>query len=125
MIGDSHFLEGFGAHVEWAFGSGFPYSSANQGTEAPEINDMRYPFTMNTTIKVNKTFWLGPVSLDIYCWVENLFNRHNIFDIRDEAWYDADQDGNGEPDHDPMGQLGDPSAYTRHRQIRFGIGLEW
>lgn len=124
-IGDSHFLEGLGAHVEWAFGSGFPYSSANQGTEAPEINDMRYPFTMNTTLKVNKTFWLGPVSMDIYCWVENLFNRHNIFDIREEAWYDADQDGDGEPDHDPMGQLGDPSAYTRHRQIRFGIGLEW
>jgi hypothetical protein len=65
------------------------------------------------------------VSLDLFCWVDNLFNRHNIVTIVDPAWYDADQDGNGEPDHDPTGQLGDPTAYGRHRQIRFGIGVEW
>lgn len=125
MMGDFHFLEGFGLHMQWSFGSGFPYSESNQGTESPEINSMRYPWTMNTDLKVNKTFWIGPVSLDIFCWVENLFNRHDIATIRDAAWYDADQDGDGQPDHDPMGQLGDPSAYGIKRQIRFGIGVEW
>jgi outer membrane receptor protein involved in Fe transport len=124
-MGDTHFLEGFGLHLQWTFGSGFPYSEANQGTEAPEINNERYPATMSTTLRVNKTFWIGQVSLDFFCWVDNLFNRHNIVTIIDPAWYDADQDGNGEPDHDPTGQLGDPTAYDRHRQIRFGLGVEW
>ncbi|OPX31549.1 MAG: hypothetical protein B1H09_02690 [Gemmatimonadaceae bacterium 4484_173] len=61
----------------------------------------------------------------MYVWVLNLFNRANINNIRDTAWYDADQDGNGQPDHDPRSASGQPDAYGRRRQIRFGIDFEW
>ena len=124
-IGDTHFLEGFGAAVYWTYGSGFPYNAANQGTAQPEINGERYPWTMTTTLKVNKTFWLGPVILDAYCQVSNLFNRQNINTIIDPGWYDADQDGDGEPDHDPTGQYNNPYVFSRPRMIRFGLGFEW
>ena len=124
-IGDSPFLEGFGVHLSWNYGSGFPYSEANQGTAQPSINGSRYPWTMMTTLKVNKTFWIGDVILDAYCQVNNLFNRHNIDTIADPAWYDADMDGDGQPDHDPTGQMDNPYVFSRPRMIRFGLGVEW
>ncbi|MFO8182656.1 MAG: TonB-dependent receptor [Candidatus Aegiribacteria sp.] len=124
-IGDTPFLEGFGVHLSWNYGSGVPYSSSNQGTAQPEINDKRYPWTMSTTLKVNKTFWMGGVTLDAYCQVNNLFNRQNINNIADIAWYDADQDGDGEPDNDPTGSMDNPYVFSRPRMIRFGLGVEW
>ncbi len=124
-IGDTPVLEGFGIHLSWNYGSGFPYSSSSQGTAMPKINDKRYPWTMSTTLKVNKTFWVGGVTLDTYCQVNNLFNRHNINYIADEAWYDADMDGDGEPDHDPKGPMHNPYVFSRPRMIRFGLGVEW
>lgn len=124
-LGDSPFLEGLGVHLSWSYGSGFPYSPSGQGTAQPEINSERYPWTMTTTLKVNKTFWIGGVTLDAYCQVNNLFNRHNIDTIADIAWYDADQDGDGEPDHDPTGDQDNPYVFSRPRMIRFGLGVEW
>jgi len=123
-ISDSPVFEGFGLHVSWTYGSGFPYSPANQGTAQPDINGSRYPWTMSTILKVNKTFWIGPVILDAYCQVNNLFNRHNIITL-DPTWYDADQDGDGEPDNDPTGQWSNPYVFSRPRIIRFGLGFEW
>lgn len=124
-IGDTPFLEGIGAHVSWSYGSGFPYDEANQGTAQPEINGNRYPCTMTTTLKVNKTFWIGSVTLNAYCQVNNLFDRQNINTIADTGWYDADQDGDGEPDHDPTGRYDNPYVFSRPRMIRFGLGFEW
>ncbi|NOQ21081.1 MAG: TonB-dependent receptor plug domain-containing protein [Candidatus Aegiribacteria sp.] len=126
-IGDTPLLEGFGVHVSWTYGSGYPYSPSGQGTAQPLINANRYPWTMMTTLKVNKTFWIGPVILDAYCQVNNLFNRHNINYINDAdiAWYDADMNGDGEPDHDPKGALGNPYVFSRPRTIMFGLGFEW
>jgi len=124
-VGGSPIFEGFGIHLSQTFGSGFPYSEANQGTAQPEINGERYPATNMTTLKVNKTFWIGSVILDAYCQIDNLFNRRNIDTIDDVAWYDADQDGDGEPDHDPTGAMGNPYVYSAPRQIRFGLGFEW
>ena len=124
-IGETPFLEGFGVHLSWRFGSGLPYSQANQGTAQPEINSKRRPFTMSTDLKVNKTFWIGGVTLDAFCEVRNLFDRQNINTILDEAWYDADQDGDGEPDEDPTGSMSNPYVFSRPRMIRFGLGFEW
>jgi outer membrane receptor protein involved in Fe transport len=124
-IGGSPVFEGFGIHLSWNYGSGFPYSRSNQGTAQPEINGSRYPWTEMTTMKINKTFWIGAVMLDAYCQIDNLFDRRNIDTIADFAWYDADQDGDGQPDHDPTGSQDNPYVYSAPRQIRFGLGFEW
>jgi len=119
------FLEGFGATVTFAYGSGFPYTQSSQGTASPQINGRRYPWTIDTDLKVSRTIWAGPVTMDVYCWIFNIFDRRNINSIADIAWYDADQDGDGRPDHDPGGSAHNPYVYSRPRVIRFGFGLEW
>ncbi len=123
--GGRRYLQGLGLSLQWGYGSGLPYDASGQATADPEINGERVPFTMNTTAKLNKLFWMGDTSLNVYVWVLNVFNRTNINGILDTAWYDADQDGNGKPDHDPRGGMGNPNAYDRRRQIRFGIDFEW
>jgi outer membrane receptor protein involved in Fe transport len=123
--GGTRFLQGLGLSLDWSYGSGLPYNSSGQGTADPEINGARMPFTMDTTARLNKLWWIGDTSLNVYVWVTNLFDRTNVFAIRDTAWYDADQDGDGVPDHDPRSAAGQADAYDRRRQIRFGIDFEW
>ncbi len=123
--GGTRYLQGLGLSMQWSYGSGFPYNESSQSTADPEVNGERLPFTMNTNAKLNKMFWMGDTSLNVYVWVLNVFNRTNIAGLVDPAWYDADQDGDGEPDHDPRGGMGNPNAYERRRRIRFGIDFEW
>lgn len=124
-IGDYPILEGFGTSVVFNYGSGFPYTQSSQGTASPQLNGHRYPWTLDTDVRVNRTIWAGPLTMDVYCWVINVFDRRNITTIDDIAWYDADQDGDGTPDHDPGGAQHNPYVYSRPRMIRFGFGLEW
>jgi outer membrane receptor protein involved in Fe transport len=122
-IGNWPFLEGFGVNTSWTWGSGYPYTMSNQGTASPEINGRRYPWTMNTDVQIDREIWAGPLDMDIYCLIQNVFNRKNINTISDVAWYDADMDGDGRPDHDPKGASHNPYVYARPMSIRFG--LEW
>ena len=123
--GGTRWLQGLGLSLQWNYGSGMPYTASAQGTADPQINGGRMPWTMNTDAKLNKMWWIGDTSVNVYVWVLNVFNRLNVNEIRDEAWYDADQDGNGEPDNDPRGPSGQPDAYARRRAIRFGLEFEW
>ncbi|PIE53205.1 hypothetical protein CSA37_02355 [Candidatus Fermentibacteria bacterium] len=123
--GGTRWLQGLGLSLQWSYGSGLPYTPSGQGTADPEINGERMPFTMNTDARLNKMWWFGDTSLNAYIWVMNLFDRTNVNNILEEAWYDADQDGDGQPDHDPRGAYCAPGAYARRRQIRFGLDFEW
>ena len=125
MLGNWHFLEGFGVNTTWKWGSGYPYTQSSQGTASPEINGRRYPWTMSTDVKIDRSIWAGPLTMDVYCYIQNIFNRKNIATIADVAWYDADMDGDGRPDHDPKGAQVNPYVYSMPRDIRFGITLEW
>ena len=123
--GGTRWLQGLGLSLQWNYGSGMPYTASSQGTADPQINSGRMPWTMNTDAKLNKIWWIGDTSVNVYVWVLNVFNRLNVNEIRDTAWYDADQDGDGEPDNDPRGPSGQPDAYARRRAIRFGLEFEW
>ena len=123
--GGTRWLQGLGLSLQWNYGSGMPYTASAQGTADPQINGGRMPWTMNTDAKLNKMWWIGDTSVNVYVWVLNVFNRLNVNEIRDTAWYDADQDGDGEPDNDPRGPSGQPDAYARRRAIRFGLEFEW
>jgi len=124
-LGSWPFLEGFGVNTSWTWGSGYPYTMSNQGTAQPEINGRRYPWTMNTDVKIDRAIWAGPLSMDVYCYIMNIFSRKNINTISDIAWYDADMDGDGRPDHDPKGPSHNPYVYSRPMNVRFGLSLEW
>ncbi len=124
-IGNTSFLEGFGIHLTWEYGSGFPYTASNQGSPTPLINTRRYPATMMTRLKVNKNFWLGSLTLDAWLQVYNLFNRKNIDLIMDVAWYEAVPEGDYSSDPDPIGPLNNYYSFSMPRMVQFGIGIEW
>jgi len=119
--------EGLDTHLSCRYGSGFPYSQANQGTARPVINGERYPATLIADLKVSRAFWLGDMTLNAWCEVDNLFNSHNVDFIADVEWYDADMgmDECGGAGHDPTGPLNNMYAFSRPRTISFGLGLEW
>ena len=119
-------LQGLGVHLSWSFGSGFPYTHANQGTYEPEINEGRYPATNTAALKIDKTIWLSDMTLNAWCEVTNLFNRKNVDNIEDIGWYESWMSAGGytlEPD--PMGMLDNHYAFSRPRMVRFGLGFNW
>ena len=119
-------FQGLGVHLAWGFGSGFPYTHANQGTYEPQINEGRYPATNTAALKINKAIWFSDMTLDAWCEVTNLFNRKNVDNIEDIAWLEAFEwftDWND--DADPTGMLDNHYAFSRPRMVRFGLGLSW
>ena len=118
-------LEGFGFRINTSYGSGIPYDNAAHDTHPFFRNQKRYPWRINTDLRVEKRFWLGGSTFNIYMDVYNLFNRRNLDHIYNVAWYDADQDGDGEPDHIAGGIAGNPNAYSPARHFFFGADIRW
>ncbi len=93
-LGGFPVLEGFGINLQWSYGSGYPFTTSLQDPlQQPVVNTVRYPRSYNTDLRVNRTFWTGPLTVDLSCEVLNLFNRHNIVEIKDVAWYEAESQG--------------------------------
>jgi len=124
-IGSYHFLEGTRAGITWNYGSGIPYDNASHGTHPFFRNQKRYPARMTTNLTLSREFWIGDMTLSAYTTIYNLFNRRNIDRIYNVSWYDADQDGDGEPDHNPTGPLGNPAAWSPARHFLFGLRINW
>ncbi len=124
-IADYHFLEGAGLQLSWSYGSGIPYDNASHGTHPWFRNQKRYPARMNTNLTVDRGFDFAGIGLDFYCSVYNLFNRRNIERIYNVAWYDADMDGDGEPDHNPTGSMNNMAAWSPARHFLFGLKISW
>ncbi len=125
-IADAPVFQGVGVHLSWSFGSGFPYTHANQGTYEPQVNTARYSATNTASLKINKAFWFSDITLDAWCEVTNLFNRQNLDNIEDIAWYEADLFGGCDGlNMDPTGMLDNYYAFVRPRMVRFGLGLNW
>ena len=118
-------LEGFGFRVNTSYGSGIPYDNASHSTHPFFRNQKRYPWRINTDLRVEKRFWFGASTFNIYMDVYNLFNRKNLDHIYNVDWYDADQDGDGKPDHIAGGIAGNPNAYSPARHFFFGADIRW
>ncbi len=118
-------LEGFGFRINSSFGSGIPYDNTAHDTHPFFRNAKRYPWRMNTNLRVEKQFWFLGSTFNVYMDVFNLFNRKNLDHIYNVPWYDADQDGDGEPDHIAGGPEGNPNAYSPARHFYFGADIRW
>jgi outer membrane receptor protein involved in Fe transport len=108
----------------WQYGSGRPYSSAARA-ENPPINDKRYPWTSNTNLSFSKGFDVQGVSPYLLIQVYNLFNRKNLMYIADTEIYEADLDGDGEPDYDPTGAYGNPGVWGPRRTVQAAVGFRF
>jgi hypothetical protein len=118
-------LQGFGFRINTSYGSGIPYDNAGHGTHPFFRNQKRYPWRMNTDLRVEKSFWLAGTTLNFYMDVYNLFGRRNVDRIYDVPWWEVDQDGDGQPDHIAGGPAGNPNAYSPARHFFFGGEIRW
>jgi len=70
------------------YGSGLPYSPTPRTLEVP-INTERRPWTLNSRLSISQRFRLASnISMEVFFWVNNLFNKRNLIDIVDVDWYE-------------------------------------
>lgn len=97
--GQAEWLNDVGANVTFNSRSGEPYTRqsnalptaqfgiANRSTLEGGINGSRLPWHFRTDIKVDKAFYFGlgkndrPISMDVYVWVQNLFDNQNVIAV--------------------------------------------
>ena len=111
-----HPFEGSALSLSWSWGSGYPFTHSSDEM-IPEINKMRYPWTMQTDLSCTRKFWIGSAELEAKATVFNLFDRANIVRIFDSDLYKST--GN------PGGIRSNPAAFSPARHIFFGLGMSW
>ena len=123
-------LDEFSLSLIGRYASGLPYSSPAH-TLDPPINDQRLPswYVFDGRIQKRHSF-NNNMAAFVYLQVYNLFNQRNMNQdyfqwYADIEWYVADQDGDGEPDHDVDGKYDDPRYWQRSRIYQLGLGFEF
>lgn len=111
-----HPFEGSALSLSWSWGSGYPFTHSSDEM-IPEINKMRYPWTMQTDLSCTRKFWIGSAELEAKATVFNLFDRANIVRIFDSDLYTSTGD--------PGGIRSNPAAFSPARHIFFGLGMSW
>lgn len=94
----SKILENFGANFLFSFTSGFNFtrwddeSFGNRRYPVEPLNNSTTPWTFQIDAKLDKTFFIGPLSANIYLWVINLLNTKNVVNVFNVSG-DAADDG--------------------------------
>ncbi len=98
-----HPLGGLGLNLLLNVGSGFPYTPGQQrsaifntgptGVNRPEaaINSSYTPFTYNLDAKLDKSFTVAGVNMNVYLWAINVLGAENVLGVYEQT---------GEPDDD-------------------------
>jgi len=150
IIGNLYPLENAGINLVFTAGSGLPYTpeevwnEVTLGAFAPTpmgpINSRYGPWTWKLDLKVNRTFYMSSLGVDVYVWVLNLFNTRNYMDV----YASSGQAGNtrwlSTPDGQDYLQTStfpsnveslyrlaemDPTRYGIPRQVRIGCALNF
>ncbi len=108
-------FQGLELALDWTYGSGFPYSPSSGSSEIPRVNTERYPWTMQTDVKISRRFWIDPLELRANVTIYNLFNRTNLDRIFDTGYYME----TGEPG----GTQNNPGAYSPARHLFFSLDV--
>jgi outer membrane receptor protein involved in Fe transport len=80
-------LEMTGVNLVFTFGSGKPYtrvsefSFGDRRTPIESINSSRTPWTFECDGRIDRTVAVGPVFLNFYIWVVNIFNIKNTLGV--------------------------------------------
>jgi outer membrane receptor protein involved in Fe transport len=150
MLGNIYPLENAGINVVFNAGSGLPYTpeevwnEVTLGAYAPTpigpINSRYGPWTWRMDLKVNRTFMVSKLGVDVYVWILNLFNTENQIDVYassgqagDDGWLSTP---NGQAflvnpafpsDVESLYNLAqmDPTRYGIPRQVRIGCALNF
>jgi len=144
------FLSRFGMNFLFNFTSGFNFTRwdgfDNARTPNETLNASSTPWTFQLDAKIDKSFSLGPLNLNIYLWVINVLNTQNVVNLFNTSG-DAFDDGFLSTDAGKKAYNGiknsygeeaaktysdlysadiyDPTFFGPPRQIRLGIKLEY
>lgn len=146
----SKILQKTGLNMLFTFNSGFNYTRwdgfANARIPNETLNASTTPWVFQLDARLDKSFSLGPVDLNIYLWVTNVFNTQNIVDVfntsgdaYDDGWLASDEGkaryegyrlNYGQEAADTykelyLASIYDPDNFGPPRQIRLGIKLEY
>lgn len=88
QIGGLHPFGGLNLTLKSTFLSGLPYSPPQRSRE-PEINTKRLPDIYWFDLKIQKSFSTGSLNYTLFCEIQNLFDRKNIFQVANTEWYDT------------------------------------
>lgn len=146
----SKFLSRFGANLLFTFSSGFNYTRwdgfANARIPTETLNASTTPWTFQLDARLDKSFNVGPVSLNVYLWVINVLNTQNIIgvfntsgDAYDDGYFASDigkaqyegyKNASGIDAAETfkslyLANIYDPGHFGTPRQIRLGIRLDY
>jgi outer membrane receptor for Fe3+-dicitrate len=146
----SQFLSRFGANLLFTFNSGFNYTRwdgfENARIPNETLNSSTTPWTFQLDARIDKSFSLGPLDLNVYLWVINVLNTKNIIgvfntsgDAYDDGYFATDagkKSYNGIKDKYGidaanlykelyLADIYNPANFGPPRQIRLGIKLEY
>jgi outer membrane receptor protein involved in Fe transport len=78
-------LENFGFNLLFTFNSGHNYTQfvgfGNSRTPIESLNASVTPWNYQLDLKVDKSFLLGPLDLNVYLWVINVLNTQNVVNV--------------------------------------------
>ena len=138
-----------GLNLLFQFTSGFNYTRwdgfGNARTPKESLNFSTTPWTYNLDMKLDKSFLVGPLDLNVYLWITNVFNTQNVVqvfntsgDAYDDGWLATEE---GSSRSDAYLQYGkeykrlydklyrtltyDATFFDPPRQIRLGIRLNY
>ena len=142
-------VERMGLNLLFQFTSGFNYTRwdgfGNARTPKESLNFSTTPWTYNLDMKLDKSFLVGPLDLNVYLWITNVFNTQNVVqvfntsgDAYDDGWLATEE---GSSRSDAYLQYGkeykrlydklyrtltyDATFFDPPRQIRLGIRLNY
>ncbi len=146
----SKFLSKFGGNLLFTFTSGFNYTRwdgfDNARTPNETLNESSTPWTFQLDARIDKSFSIGPLNLNVYLWVINVLNTQNVIDVFNttgdafddgflatdagKTSYNGIKNAYGEDAANTFKELYladiyDPAFFGPPRQIRLGIKLEY
>jgi outer membrane receptor protein involved in Fe transport len=146
-IGNFYPLGALGLNIFYTYGSGMAYTPETPSTvvfgtggsrfPVAGINSGHKPATSTLNIRLDKKFDVGPVTLNPYIWVLNLFNHMNVNTIYpatglpdDDGWFSTPE-GQRWAESNPVAaewyhaRIDDPGNYNAPRQIRIGLRIDY
>jgi hypothetical protein len=142
-------LQRMGLNLLLQFASGFNYTRwEGYGISRKPLESLNFsstPWTYRLDMRIDKSFMVGPVDMNLYVWITNLFNRQNVIkvfntssDAYDDGWL-ATNTGKARSDsYAPYGEdkqalhqklyridKYDPDHFGPPRQIRLGLRINY
>ena len=86
-MGSIYPLERVGLNFLFTFNSGHPYTRVNDQSygnariPTEELNASRTPWNFQIDARLDKSFKVGPLDMNLYIWVINLLDTKNVEDV--------------------------------------------